>query len=134
MIRAVLRWLLAAFYGVAGWFHLTAPGPFLAIVPSWLPLPELVVFCTGIAELAGALVLAQPFSPPLRKAGAIGLALYALAVWPANFNHLALDLAREDGGWGLGYHVPRLLAQPLLIWLPLWAGEVIDWPLRPRRA
>jgi uncharacterized membrane protein len=62
----------------------------------------------------------------------VGLALYALCVWPANFQHLTLDLARPDGGLGLGYHVPRLLAQPLIIWLALWAGEVTEWPFARR--
>jgi hypothetical protein len=88
---------------------------------------------TGLAELAGAAALAQPWSRGLRRAGAIGLALYALGVWPANFHHLALDLAAPGGGWGLAYHVPRLLAQPAIVWLALWTGGVTDWPWRPHK-
>ena len=45
-------------------------------------------------------------------------------------NHFALDMARADGGLGLAYHVPRMIAQPLIIWLALWVGEATDWPLR----
>ena len=41
---------------------------------------------------------------------------------------MLLDLARADGGAGLAYHIPRLAAQPVLIWLALWASEVTDWP------
>jgi hypothetical protein len=26
------------------------------------------------------------------------------------------------------YHGPRLAAQPLIIWLALWVGEVTEWP------
>jgi uncharacterized membrane protein len=52
-----------------------------------------------------------------------GLAAYALCVWPANINHMLLDMAKPDGGWGMGYHVPRLAAQPLLIWLALWTSK-----------
>jgi len=68
----------------------------------------------------------------------VALALYALCVWPANINHFMIDMARPDHGWGLAYHVPRMLAQPVLVWLALWTGEVIDWPFRgapisPRR-
>ena len=55
-----------------------------------------------------------------------GLAAYALCVWPANFNHMFLELARSDGGLGLAYHLPRLAAQPLLIWLTLWASGAIS--------
>lgn len=132
MIRTGLRWLLGLFYLAAGWFHLTAPAPFLAIMPAWVPWPLEVVYWTGLAEVAGALALLQPFGPLLRKAGGLGLAAYALCVWPANFNHLLLDLAKPDGGWGLAYHLPRLAAQPLLVWAALWTGGVTGWPFRPR--
>ena len=128
MKRAAARWLLAMFYGVAGYFHLAAPASFLKIVPPWVPSPGAVVALTGVAELLGAAGLAQPWSRKLRQAAGIGLALYALCVWPANFHHMALDLARPDHGWGLAYHIPRLLAQPLIIWAALWAGEATNWP------
>lgn len=124
LTRTIARLLLALFYAVAGWFHLTAPGPFLRITPGWVPMPEAVVLLTGLAELAGAAALAQPWSERLRRAAGWGLATYALCVWPANFNHMLLDMAKPDGGWGMAYHVPRLAAQPLLIWLALWTGRV----------
>ena len=125
MTKTVIRVVLAAFYAAAGYFHLAAPEPFLQITPSWVPYPEHVVWWTGIAEIAGAVGLMQPFSRPLRRVAGIGLALYALCVWPANINHFAMDMAREDGGLGLAYHVPRMIAQPILIWLALWVGEVV---------
>ncbi len=123
MIRAGLRWLLAAFYALAGFAHLADPAPFLAIMPGWVPAPEAVILGTGVAELLGAAALAQPVSIPLRRAGAVGLALYAICVFPANIHHFALDMARPDGGWGLGYHLPRMIAQPLLVWLALWISS-----------
>ncbi|MEH6684419.1 MAG: DoxX family protein [Qipengyuania sp.] len=132
MIRHTLRWLLAAFYTFAGYVHLANPAPFLSIMPTWVPAPEAVVLWTGIAELLGAAALAQWASLSLRRAGAIGLALYAVCVFPANIHHFALDLARPGGGLGLGYHGPRMIAQPLVVWLALWTGGVTDWPLRRR--
>ncbi len=133
MIQAILRTLLALFYAFAGYRHLAGPAPFLQITPGWVPYPEAVILWTGIAELAGAAALLQPWSKPLRQAGAAGLALYALCVWPANVNHMLIDMARPDGGWGMAYHLPRMLAQPVLIWLALWTGGVIDWPFGKRR-
>ncbi|MBD3729535.1 MAG: DoxX family protein [Sphingomonadales bacterium] len=133
-VRLGLRWLLAALYAIAGWFHLTAPATFLKIMPGWVPIPEAVVWWTGIAEFAGAAALAQPASLRLRQAAGIALALYALCVWPANIHHMMLDMARPDHGWGLGYHLPRMALQPVLIWLALWASEAIDWPFRNRPA
>ena len=117
--------LLALFYGFAGVMHLAAPAPFLAITPAWVPFPEAIIAFTGLAELAGAAGIVQWRWPELRRAAGWGLALYALCVWPANFQHLFNDLASTDGGAGLGYHIPRLAAQPLLIWLTLWASGAI---------
>lgn len=131
MIRVGTRFLLALLYAAAGVMHIIRPDPFLSIMPSWVPFPQAVVLGTGIAELAGAAGLVQPFSLRARQAAGIGLAAYALAVWPANINHFALDMARADGGLGLAYHVPRMFAQPLLIWLALWAGEAIARERKP---
>ena len=124
MIKAVLRILLAALYAFAGYMHIVRPDPFLSIMPSPIPLPEAIVFWTGIAEILGAIAIIQPFHLRLRQTGGISLALYALCVWPANINHFILDMAREDGGLGLAYHVPRMFAQPVIIWLALWVGDI----------
>lgn len=129
ILRPVLRWVLAAFYALAGIIHLIQPEPFLAITPAWVPAPEAVVLLTGVAEILGAIGLVQPFSTPLRRAAGWGLALYALCVWPANINHFIIDMARADGGLGLGYHVPRMFAQPLIIWLAWWVSR--DPPAAP---
>ncbi len=130
MIKLGIRWLLAAVYAFAGVIHIINPAPFLTITPAWVPAPEAVVLLTGVAEILGAIGLVQPFSLKLRQAAGWGLALYALCVWPANINHFAMDMARADGGLGLGYHVPRMFAQPVIIWLALWVGECL--PLRRR--
>ena len=130
--RAAARLVLAVLYAGAGIMHLVAPDSFVRVVPPWVPLPLEVVYATGIAELMGATGLVQPWSGQLRRAAGIGLALYALCVWPANVQHLLLDLERADGGLGLGYHVPRLLAQPLIVWWALWAGEATEWPFARR--
>lgn len=124
MIRAILRVILAVFYAFAGYMHIVNPEPFLTIMPSIIPMPEQVVLWTGIAEILGAIALIQPWNVDLRRLGGTALALYALCVWPANVNHFVIDMARPDGGLGLAYHVPRMFAQPLLIWLALWVGEV----------
>lgn len=123
VLRRFVRWVLAVFYSVAGVLHIVAPAPFLAITPAWVPWPFWVVVATGAAEIAGAIGLVQPFSARLRRWAGIGLALYALAVWPANINHFAIDMARADGGLGLAYHVPRMIAQPFIIWLAIWVSH-----------
>ena len=137
MIRRGTRWLLGLVYAAAGFLHLATPAPFVSIVPSWVPAPTAVVFATGVAEILGAAGLLQPWSRDSRRAAGFGLAVYALCVWPANFHHMTIDMAKPGHGLGLSYHVPRLLAQPFIMWLALWTGEVTSWPFagngRPAR-
>lgn len=124
-----MRWLMAAFYLAAGVLHLTRPEAFLPIVPGWVPAPCEVVLVTGVAEIAGAIGL---LIPRLRWWAGVGLALYALGVFPANIKH-AFDgvvLSALPSSWW--YHGPRLVAQPVLIWWALYAGGVTDWPWRRR--
>jgi len=129
MARRIARWVLALAYFAAGILHLRAPGGFVAITPGWAPWPETVVALTGIAEIGGAVGL---IVPPLRRAAGIGLALYALCVWPANFNHALNDIAIGGAHLGWAYHGPRLVLQPVIIWWALWASGVVDWPFRRR--
>lgn len=133
MIRTGARIVLAIFYGVAGFLHLHNPDPFVSITPGMVPYPEEVVALTGVAEILGAIALIQPFSRRLMQAGAVGLAAYALCVWPANVKHMLLDFAQPDMGLGYAYHFPRMLAQPVIIWLAFWCGQVTDWPFRRMR-
>ena len=125
--KRVARWLLAIAYLFAGIAHLRAPAGFLAITPHWVPFPAQVVALTGIAEIAGAAGL---MIPRLRRAAGIGLALYALCVWPANLHHALADIPLGGVHLSWWYHGPRLALQPVLIWWALWAGGVIDWPFR----
>ena len=129
-MRAVMRWLMAVFYVVAGVGHLLRPEAFLPIVPEVVPFPRQVVLVTGLAEIAGARALV---TVRLRRLAGIMLALYALCVWPANIKH-AIDGIHlppiPDSWW---YHGPRLALQPVLIWWALFCTAVIDWPWRRPR-
>ncbi|WP_328804523.1 DoxX family protein [Sphingobium psychrophilum] len=127
--RTIARLVLAAAYAVAGVAHLSRPGGFLAITPHWVPMPELVVAMTGVAELAGAIGL---MVPRLRYAAGVGLALYALCVWPANINHALNDIPLGGAHLSWWYHGPRLALQPVIIWWALWVSGVTDWPFRRR--
>lgn len=119
--RAPMRVLLALLYLIAGVLHLAVPGPFLSIMPDFVPMPEVVVALTGVAEMAGAIGL---MIPRLRRAAGWGLAAYALCVWPANVQHAINDLTTGTGLPVL-YHAARLALQPLIIAWALWAGGII---------
>jgi uncharacterized membrane protein len=125
--RAGLRWLLALVYFAAGVMHLLRPAAFLAITPPWVPLPALVIMATGICEILGAIGL---LLPRWRWWAGVMLALYAVAVFPANIHHAVNGVAVGGTVLGWGYHLPRLLFQPVFVWWALFAGGVVDWPWR----
>jgi len=128
----ITRGLLGVLYLAAGVIHLIMPAPFIRITPAWVPAVPLVIALTGLAELAGAAALLQPWHQGLRRAAGWSLAAYALCVWPANVNHMLMDMARPDHHANLGYHVPRMFMQPVLIWAALWTGGVTRWPFNRR--
>ena len=125
-LRRMLRLLLAAVFAAAGALHIMAPAPFLSIMPPWVPAATGVILWTGICELLGAAGL---LLPPLRRTAALGLSLYTVAVYPANVQHMLNDIGSGTGlGWG--YHAPRLLFQPVIVWWCLFAGGLVSWPFR----
>ena len=119
--------MMAALFTVAGVAHLRAPEPFLMITPGFVPFARKVILLTGLFEIAAAAALV---TRPLRRSAGIALALYSLAVWPANIKHAleGIDVPPIPSTWW--YHAPRLALQPVIIWWALYCADVIDWPWR----
>jgi uncharacterized membrane protein len=131
-MRAAMRVIMAAFFIGGFVLHLTAIDALASITPDWVPFPRAVVFITGVLELLGGVAL---LVPRLRWWAGVTLALYVLAVWPANIKqaveHIVLPPI-PDSWW---YHGPRLALQPVLAWWALFCAGVVDWPLRrPRQS
>jgi uncharacterized membrane protein len=123
---------LFALYATAGVLHVTFPAPFLAITPLWVPSAPDVVLLTGFCEIAGAIGL---FVPSLRKYAGIALALYAVLVFPANIKHAFDSLSAPDvSPWQWLYHGVRLPLQPFVVWLALFAGDAVTWPVQKTSA
>lgn len=122
---------LALLYSLAGVLHIAIPNPFLSITPSWVPDPPHVILITGLCEITGAIGL---LIPTVRRYAGMGLALYAVTVFPANLEH-ALDSLGGSGvsPWQWLYHLVRLPLQPVLVWLALFASEAAMWPFADRR-
>ena len=127
--RGVMRIAMAVFFAAGFVLHLKATDQLVAITPDWVPYPREVVLITGLIELAGAVAL---LVPGLRRATGIALAIYVIAVWPANFKHAidGLNLPPIPDSWW--YHAPRLALQPVIAWWALFSTRVVDWPFRSR--
>jgi uncharacterized membrane protein len=122
-----MRWIIAAFYATAGVAHFAVPEKLLSITPSRVPFAPRVIFLTGVFEFAASFAL---ITRPFRFWAGIAMAIYAICVWPANFEHAmnGTDLPYLANSWL--YHGPRLAFQPVIVWWALYCAGVIDWPWR----
>ena len=68
---------------LAGVMHFVSPGPFIRIVPRWLPAAAALVAISGACEILGGLGLLLPAT---RRWAAWGLVALFVAVFPANVN------------------------------------------------
>jgi uncharacterized membrane protein len=113
MTRIVFRWLLAAFFILAGMNHFRVPDVYVAMIPPWLPRPSALNVIAGTCELLGGIGI---LLPPIRWAAGWGLIALLVAVFPANL-HVAL----------MG-HMPGFEFSPLTLWLRLpFQAVLIAW-------
>lgn len=115
-MRPVETWsrlACALFFMGAGALHFILPGPYRAMMPSYLPWHAALVALSGAAELAGGMGL---LFMPTRRAAGIGLVVLLVAVVPANVE--MLSRYREQGvGW----------FAELLLWLRLPLQFALLW-------
>ena len=102
-IKSIVRGLAAAFFIVAGLNHFRDPAPYLAMMPPWMPWPEILDKVAGGAEIAGGFGLLMAH---FRRPAAWGLLALLVAVFPAN-----LQVALH--GW------PGVPIEPWILWLRL---------------
>ena len=112
--RNLSRYLLAAFFIVAGANHFRDPATYLSMMPPWLPGHEALNFISGAAEVAGGIGLLVSRT---RNAAAIGLILLLIAIFPANI-HIALI------GWP-GMNIPHWVLWARLPFQLLFIGWVL---------
>ena len=113
----IVRYLLGVFFVVAGANHFISPDVYLEMMPSWLPLHGPAVFWSGVAEVAGGLML---FFDRTARAGGVFLILLLIAIFPANVN-AAIDPGSvprfEDvPSWLLWLRLPLQPLLAVLIW------------------
>ena len=112
---------LAAFIGRAGVMHFVRPAFFDGIVPKWMPgKPRTTTYVSGVAELAGAVLVANPRT---RRLGARWCFWTFLGVYPANIQ-LALDGGIPDQQGFAGTAAAAWLRLPLQLPMFLWARRI----------
>ncbi len=90
-------WVLAALFTGAGIGHFVRPDFYEALIPDWLPNPELAVAASGVAEIGLGLAMVPRHS---RRYAAIGLLGLLLVVYPANIDAAinGVDLRTDANG------------------------------------
>ena len=126
-----MRLAMAIALIAVGTDHWANPGRYLAMMPPWVPLHYELVLFTGVAEIAGAIGL---LVAKTRALAGFALALYFVAVFPANIHNALNGLAVEGLPHAAWYYWVRLPFQPLAIWWALFSAELMRWPLRLREA
>ncbi|MBI3828848.1 MAG: DoxX family membrane protein [Planctomycetes bacterium] len=87
MLRILGKFLLGLFFVAAGVNHFVHPAFYMSIMPPYLPWHALLVYLSGLIEMAlGVAVLIPKFT----RSAAWGLILLLLAVFPANI-HMAAN-------------------------------------------
>jgi uncharacterized membrane protein len=123
MIRVAFRWVIAAFFIMAGMNHFRMPATYAGMIPPWLPWPAGLSLIAGACEILGGIGV---LLPRVRSAAGWGLIALLIAVFPANL-HVAL----------MG-HMPGFGFSPLTLWLRLpfqlvliaWVAWVSIWDER----
>lgn len=115
-----LRVSLAAALLFFGTDHLVTPERYIPMIEAFLPIPREIVLFTGICEIAGAIGL---LIPRLVRITGWALALYFLSVYPANIFNAINGVSAPGLPTAQWYYWVRLLFQPPLIVLVLYATE-----------
>lgn len=120
LTMTILRVLLSLFFVIAGTLHFLSPDGYVQIMPTYLPHPLLLVYVSGLCEIAGGLGV---LIPRLRGLAGYGLIALLIAVFPANIhmamNHLPLA-GKPLPGWLLWSRLP--LQALLIAWV--WASAL----------
>lgn len=114
------RYLIGVVFVLAGILHFLKPGFYLNIMPDYIPRPKVMVYLSGVAEVAGGVGM---LLPAVRFEATIGLILLLIAVFPANID-MALKTIRKRGWFRLSsiLLISRLLLQFVLMYWVYWAG------------
>ena len=122
---ARMRLAMALALLFAGTDHWLNPQRYLPMMPGWIPLHLELVLFTGAAEIAGGVGVLWNRT---RRLAGLMLAVYFVAVFPANIHNALNSVAVEGLPQAAWYYWARLPFQPLAIWWALYAAQLIRWP------
>ena len=120
--------LFSFIYGISfiliGVSHLREPQKFVNIVPSYLPYALFLVYLTGVMEIAGGIGIIYPET---RQISGRLLAIFLIAVFPANIYMWTHDVAFNGTKLTTAQHILRSFLQIFLIFMALFlSGDLTE--------
>lgn len=124
MVTTVARLVLGVFLLFAGVGHFIRTAEFTAQVPPWMPQAEIVVYVSGVVEIAlgAALILARGRLPIVGWITAV----FFVVIFPGNI----WQFVEGRDAFGLdsdAARAVRLLFQPVLVVWALWCTGAWVW-------
>lgn len=129
ILKRVARWAMVLFMVASGIGHFAITDVYAAMVPASFPAPRLLVWLSGVAELAGGIGLVVPW-PSLRRAAAIGIIALLIAVFPANVNMAIHHISPPGTQLSPAFLWARLPFQALFIAWAWWLARDSRAPTR----
>ena len=126
---ARMRLAMALALFLVGSDHWINPQRYLPMMPPWIPLHLELVLFTGAAEIVGGIGLLWAKT---RRLAGLMLAVYFVAVFPANVHNALSGLAVDGLPQASWYYWLRLPFQPLAIWWAVFSAQLIRWPFAER--
>ena len=104
LLKPLFRWILAAFFIVAGLNHYFTASASADMAPAWLPSPANHRAIAGMCEILGGIGI---LVPGLRRVAGLGLVALLVAVFPANVHAVLMG------------HVEGFDLSPAELWIRL---------------
>lgn len=115
--KELWRGILAVAIIIVGITHFVKPGPYVKIVPPYLPYHLELVYISGFFEILGGIGLLIPL---VSRAAAWGLIALFIAVFPANINMAINNIPLEGIPHNQVLYWVRLPFQAVLIAWAWW--------------
>ena len=119
-MKVIARIVLGAFLCFTGTMHFLRTESFIAQVPQFMPLPELIIYVSGVIEIVlGALLI---FGVQYQKQVGLLTAAFFIVIFPGNVS----QYLTHASAFGLDTDISRgfrLLFQPVLVVWALWSTK-----------
>lgn len=116
--------LLIIAYLVAGINHFRVPGFYIAIIPTYLPHPEIINILAGCCEISLAILLIFSKTREFAAWGLVFMLIFFIPVHMEMVRNVPYRLSGSVVSPVLAW-IRLVIVQPLLIWWAWWYTDIV---------